>query len=84
MATGVDLTWDTVGAAAGYQVWRRGGADVKPMLVATITDPESTSFRDVDLGVDTTYRYRVKAIDEPRVSRASHESVVATPFLCLS
>ena len=84
MATGVDLAWNATGAGEGFEIWRRGGTSVKPVLVETITDPRTTSFRDIDLGVDTSYRYRVKTIDGPRVSRASREAVAATPFLCLS
>ena len=84
MATGVDLAWTATGAGEGFEIWRRGGASAKPVLVETITDPGTTTFRDIDLGVDTSYRYRVKAIDGPRVSRPSREAVAATPFLCLS
>ena len=84
MATGVDLAWTATGAGEGFEIWRRGGASAKPVLVGTITDPATTMFRDIDLGVDTSYRYRVKAIDGPRVSRPSREAVVATPLLCLS
>jgi hypothetical protein len=84
MATGVDLAWNATGSGGGFEIWRRGGASAKPVLVETITDPGTTTFRDIDLGVDTSYRYRVKAIDGPRVSRASREAVVATPLLCLS
>ena len=84
MATGVDLAWNATGSGGGFEIWRRGGASAKPVLVETITDPATTTFRDIDLGVDTSYRYRVKAIDGPRVSRASREAVAATPLLCLS
>jgi hypothetical protein len=84
MATGVDLAWIATGAGDGFEIWRRGGAGAKPILVATLTDPTITTFRDIDLGVDTSYRYRVRAIDGPRVSRASQEASVATPLLCLS
>ena len=84
MATGVDLAWNGTGEGDGFEIWRRGGASAKPVLVETITDPAATTFRDIDLGVDTSYRYRVKAIDGPRVSRASREAVAATPLLCLS
>jgi hypothetical protein len=84
MATGVDLAWTATGAGEGFEIWRRGGASAKPVLVETITDPGTTTFRDIDLGVDTSYRYRVKAIDGLRVSRPSREAVAATPFLCLS
>ena len=84
MATGVDLAWNATGEGGGFEIWRRGGASEKPVLVETITDPVTTTFRDIDLGVDTSYRYRVKVVDGPRVSRPSREVVAATPFLCLS
>ena len=84
MATGVDLAWVSTGTSDGYEIWRRGGSSAKPSLVARITDAATTSYRDADLGVDTTYRYRVKALDGLRESRASREAIVATPLLCLS
>ncbi len=84
MSTGVDLSWTPGGQAGGYEIWRRGGTARDPKLVASIEDPSATTYRDVDLAVDTTYSYRVRAVDEPRVSRASRETIVATPLLCLS
>jgi hypothetical protein len=42
------------------------------------------TFRDVDLGVDAFYTYRVRAFDGPRVSAWSNATEVATPLLCLT
>ncbi len=82
-STGVDLAWTGVAPAKGYEIWRRGGTDGR-MLVARVRGVHAEAFRDADLGVDASYRYRVRAFDGPRVSEWSNVVDVATPFLCLS
>jgi serine/threonine-protein kinase len=82
-ATGVDLVWDGTGPSKGYEVWR-GTGDGARELVARIRGVHHTALRDVDLGVDTTYTYRVRAFDGPRVSEWSTVAEVSTPFLCLT
>jgi serine/threonine-protein kinase len=82
-STGVDLAWSGNGPAKGYEVWRRGGADGR-VLVARVRGMHTETFRDVDLGVDAFYTYRVRAFDGPRVSAWSNATEVATPLLCLT
>jgi serine/threonine-protein kinase len=82
-STGVDLTWSGTAPVKGYEIWRRGGSEVRT-LVARVRGVHTESFRDVDLGVDATYTYRIRAFDGPRVSDWSTPARVTTPFLCLT
>lgn len=83
-STGVDLTWEGGTPVDGYEIWRRGGIDRARTLVARLRGVHSTSFRDIDLGVDTAYTYRVRAFHGPRVSGWSDAVEVSTPFLCFT
>jgi hypothetical protein len=51
-------------------------------VVAVAAD--TTRARDVDLGVDTAYVYRVRALDGPIPGRWSEARIARTPLLCLS
>ena len=82
-STGVDLAWRGAAPVKGYEIWR-GGAGEERSLVARARGVHTESFRDVDLGVDAAYTYRVRAFDGPRVSEWSNVAEVATPFLCLT
>jgi serine/threonine protein kinase len=87
MSTGVDLAW-TAGPhgerASGYEVWRRGGLDRRSELIARIDGADVTSYRDADLGVDTSYTYSVRAVDGVQVSHRSNRVDTSTPLLCLT
>ncbi len=83
-STGVDLSWDGTAPVKGYEIWRRGGFERAWTLIARLRGVHSTSFRDIDLGVDTTYTYRVRAFHGPRVSEWSNRVEVSTPFLCFT
>jgi tRNA A-37 threonylcarbamoyl transferase component Bud32 len=82
-STGVDLTWTGGPPAQGYEIRRRGGTD-GALLVGRVGGARSSSFRDTDLGVDSTYAYRVRSFDGPRVSRWSDVAHVSTPLFCFS
>ncbi len=82
-STGVDLAWTGSAPVKGYEIWRQGGTGDRA-LVARLRGVHTEAFRDADLGVDASYRYRVRAFDGPRVSEWSNVADVATPFLCLT
>lgn len=84
LSTGVDLAWTPGGPSGGYEVFRRGASEDASSLVARIGDWRTTSYRDIDLGVDTAYTYRVRAVKGPRVSRFGTDARVDTPLLCLT
>ncbi|HET6712330.1 MAG TPA: protein kinase [Actinomycetota bacterium] len=82
-STGVDLAWTGSGPVKGYEILRKGGTGERT-LVARLRGVHTEAFRDADLGVDASYRYRVRAFDGPRVSEWSNAVDIATPFLCLT
>jgi hypothetical protein len=83
MSTGADVSWSAVDGADGYEVWRRGlSGEAWARVVAVAAD--TTRARDVDLGVDTAYVYRVRALDGPIPGRWSEARIARTPLLCLS
>jgi serine/threonine-protein kinase len=83
MSTGVSLSWMPVRGATAYELWRRGSADEDYALVTTV-GAATTSIRDVDLGIDATYRYRVRAMDGPLTGAWSAEIEGSTPAMCLT
>ena len=84
LSTGVDLAWTPGGPSGGYEIFRRGTSQRTFALIARIDDWRTTSYRDVDLGVDTGYTYRVRAVKGLRVSRFGAEAAADTPLLCLT
>ena len=83
LSTGVDLTWTPVVGADGYEVWRRGVNGQSWGRVTGLASPTS-AVRDADIGVDTSYVYRVRAFDGPLPGWWSAPIDVATPLLCLT
>jgi cellulose 1,4-beta-cellobiosidase len=75
----VQLSWDTVSGATGYNLYRgttqTGAISGKSKI---ITDTSATSYTDTAVNHNTTYYYQVTATDGTRESTASEE-VAATP-----
>jgi hypothetical protein len=82
-STGVSLTWSGVNGATGYEIWRMDTADAGFAPLQSV-DAATTGYRDPDLGVDTSYRYRVRAFDGRSLGAWSGEVDAATPLLCLT
>jgi hypothetical protein len=82
-STGVDLTWSAVKGATGYEIGRMGTADSDFALVHTV-DASTTGVRDENLGIDTSYRYRVRALDGRAPGAWSDDAEAGTPLLCLT
>jgi serine/threonine-protein kinase len=83
LSTGVDLSWSSVSGADGYEVQRRGGTGTAWDLVTTATRG-TLAVRDPDLGVDTIYTYRVRALDGPIGGAWSRRVRTSTPLFCFS
>jgi hypothetical protein len=83
LSTGTDISWEPVEGATGYEIWRRGSADDTFTRLEPV-GADVTAVRDVDLGVDMTYTYRVRAVDAPAVGAWSVAAVARTPLLCLT
>jgi hypothetical protein len=83
LATGSDVAWTGVFGATGYEVWRRSPAGETWQQVTTVPE-DVTAYRDVDLGVDSVYIYRVRALDGPLPGRWSDPATARTPLFCLT
>jgi eukaryotic-like serine/threonine-protein kinase len=83
MSTGVDLSWTPPQSADAIQVWRWDPGAEDFLLIGSV-GPDATFVRDADLGVDVTYRYRLRAVRGPYVSPWSNEAEVGTPLLCVT
>ena len=82
LSTGADLSWSAVTGATGYEIWRRsGGGSWDPVTTAS---PATTALRDDDLGVDSTYVYRVRALEGPLPGRWSEAATARTPLFCFT
>jgi hypothetical protein len=83
MSTGVDLSWTPPRTADAIQVWRWDPGADDFALVGSL-GPDVSFVRDADLGVDVTYRYRLRAVRGPYISPWSNEAEVGTPLLCVT
>jgi hypothetical protein len=82
-STGTDLSWSAVTGATGYEVWRRS-ASAGTWDRITTAAPATTALRDEDLGIDSTYVYRVRALDGPLPGRWSEPATARTPLFCFT
>jgi fibronectin type 3 domain-containing protein/regulation of enolase protein 1 (concanavalin A-like superfamily) len=69
----VDVSWDAASNAAGYRVERKGPGDADFVEIAS---PTGTSYSDTGRAANTTYEYRVRAVNASGVFSAY--SAVAT------
>lgn len=83
LATGADLSWSAVSGASAYELWRRSPSGA-PWERVTTTAASVTSFRDADLGVNSTYVYRARALDGPLPGRWSEAATARTPLFCFT
>jgi serine/threonine protein kinase len=83
LSTGANLAWEPVAGASGYEIWRRGTGDDTFEPAGTVGS-DVTSVRDPDLGIDTTYTYRVRGMDGRIAGTWSAAAVAATPLFCLT
>ena len=84
LATRAELAWTPGGPSKGYEIYRHEPGVAGYTLIARIDDWHATSYVDTSLGVDITYKYRMRAVNGPRVSRPSREAVAPTPLFCLA
>jgi hypothetical protein len=83
LSTGVDVGWAGVAGADRYEVWRRS-ASGETWTEVTAAASTTGEVRDADLGVDTSYIYRVRAVRGGDGGLWSDEVTVGTPLLCLT
>ena len=63
----IDLEWDSVSVATSYDVYRKSSSG----SYSNIATVETTSYSDTDLSDDTTYYYKVKAVNSSGTSSYS-------------
>jgi serine/threonine-protein kinase len=82
-ATRADLAWTPGGRSDGYEIWRLQPGDQRYRLLARIDDWRTTSYADTGIGIDTSYRYMVRAVIGTRTSAPTPDVLAKTPLLCL-
>ena len=76
----LDVSWDAVSGADGYQVqWKSGTEDYDEDRQVALLGGETTSYTIIDLTADTEYTIRVIATREHADDGAPSEEVTATP-----
>lgn len=61
----INLTWkDNADSETGFEIWRRKSGGGSSWVMATITDPDVTSFKDGNLEPATKYDYKIRAVSE--------------------
>lgn len=73
-STRIDISWNTVGGATGYQIDRRGAGEV----FTQIGTPTNTSFSDLSVTDDKAYLYRVRAVHTAATSINSTSDLAVT------
>lgn len=68
--SGINVSWERVNRASYYSIFRSGGGDDKSF--SNITE---TSFYDSDITQNSTYKYRVVAVDEFGLSSDKSNSI---------
>ncbi len=76
--TEVSLTWDTVGNAEEYQVFRADTDNGALTRIAGTTSITDTAYTDTGLTNGTAYRYTVRAVNAAGISPDSSEASVTT------
>lgn len=84
--TNIDLSWNTVASATGYNVYRSTSEDGEYSKLTDIP-VTTTSYVDIGLGGNTTYYYKVTAINaagesaKSAAAAATTASVIVTPAI---
>ncbi len=60
----IKLTWQPVEGADGYQIYRASSEKGTFRLIATITDPEKTTYINGSRTTGKTYFYKIRAFDK--------------------
>jgi fibronectin type 3 domain-containing protein len=77
----VDLTWwDNANSEAEYRLERSANNGLTFSIIATLP-ANTTAFNDTSVAADTTYVYRVFAINDAGDSSPSNEALVVTPLV---
>lgn len=77
------VTWDVVGGAGEYYVWRRVGETGDFALVKSVKAGEPLEYLDENVEVDSVYYYKVQAMSSKGQSLESEISPATMRILCV-
>lgn len=60
-STSLDISWDKVARATGYQIYRLDGDTGKYVKIATVKNNKTFNYTDTGLATGTKYTYKVRA-----------------------
>ena len=75
VSDGVRLSWEPVGGAAGYAVWRKGPGEENWTQCTVLTD---TAFLDTNVEGGQSYSYLIQALDEAGEALTSSDAGART------
>ena len=79
-ATRISLTWtDTASNEDGFQIERCAGAGCTAFAPRAQVGPNATAFSDTTVAAESTYRYRVRAVNAGGASDYSNVAAATTP-----
>ena len=79
----VELTWEPARTpASAFEIYR-ADEEAGPYRLLDRVDGAATAWTDRGLGLDATYRYLLRAVDDERRSPLTPELAGSTPLLCL-
>ena len=79
----VELTWEQAHTpASAFEIYR-ADEEAGPYRLLDRVDGSATAWIDRGLGLDATYRYLLRAVDDERRSPLTPELAGSTPLLCL-
>ena len=76
--TQILLRWDTIIGAMTYEIYRCEGAECTDFVQLATISARSSSYRNVGLTINTTYRYRVRAVNGVKGSNFSMSLTTAS------
>jgi serine/threonine protein kinase len=79
------LSWQASASptADGYEIYRSESPDGPYESIGIVPGRNAVRYVDVDLGLNSTYYYRVRAMSGSRVSAFSSSAQAETPFFCV-
>jgi serine/threonine-protein kinase len=83
LSSRVDLSWTPARSTTGYEVYRSTSPTRGFTFVARVSGRDAGSFRDVDLGMGSTYFYVLRSVAGHRLSPVSRAARAETPTFCL-
>ena len=78
-ATTVEVSWNAVAGATKYKLWRADGGKYGDADFKVVATPTSTTYTDKNLRPETTYSYKVSAVNAKGETMCAYMASVTTP-----